>query len=325
MDHMLTCAAKKGMRILFDLSLTACYLIVSFCASAAAADDSWQNLKHVTHERYYTAVDRKSNCTTGHIVKANDHEFTLKLANRTSATFDRANVLRVSVSQAAPYFPPRVQADVGRVYDVIYNDKSSWNDLKGVAGQEKISASGQEVKVVKTDGKTYEGRLSKISETQLELDRTGGKLEIAKADVAEVYHLRPKPLTDSEKYNAQEDFWIDPRLWPYLLHLVPRLPVRLYDSSLPEDNTPVRCENDSNENTASQSCFVGHVQTIDLPNLTLQRRDKDPVTMQVSKDASVWKRGKQVGVDEIKIGDQSVACGSVTTSGFVAVRINIDK
>jgi hypothetical protein len=229
------------MRTRFDLLLTACYLIVSFCASAAAADDSWQNLKHVTHERYYTVVDRKSNCITGHIVKANDHEFTLKLPNGTSATFDRANVLRVSVSQAAPYLPHRLQADVGRVYDVIYNDKSSWSDLKGVAGQEKIGASGQEVKVVKTDGKTYEGRLSTISETQLELDRTGGKLELAKGDVAQVYHLRPKPLTDSEKYSAQEDFWIDPRLWPYYLHLVPRLAVRLYDSSLPEDNTPVRC------------------------------------------------------------------------------------
>jgi len=70
--------------------------------------------------------------------------------------------------------------------------------------------------------------------------------------------------------------------------------------------------------------FVGHVQTIDLPNLTL-RRDKDPITMQVNKDTYVWKRGKQVGLDEIKIGDQGVACGSVTTSGFLAVRINIYK
>ena len=168
------------MRIRFDLFLTACYLTVSFCASAAGADDSWNNLKHVTPERYYTVVDRKSKCITGHIVKADDHEFTLKLPNQTSATVDRANVLRVSVSQAAPNFPPRVQADVGRVYDVIYNDKSSWSDLKGVAGQEKFGVAGQEVKVVKTDGKTYEGRLSTISETQLELDRTGGKLEMRK-------------------------------------------------------------------------------------------------------------------------------------------------
>jgi len=34
---------------------------------------------------------------------------------------------------------------------------------------------------------------------------------------------------------------------------------------------------------------------------------------------------KHVSVDEIKIGDQSVACGSVTTRGFIADRINIYK
>ena len=316
---VLASTSKKNLQLKLALSapvlaLAPCFL---FYASTAAADDSWQNLKHITHERYYTVVDRKSNCITGHIVKTNDHELTLKLSNRTYATLDRANVLRVSVSQAAPYFPPRVQADVGRVYDVIYNDKSSWSDLKSLAGQK--------VKVVKTGGETYEGQLLITSETQLELDRIGGTLEFAKEDIVQVYHLRPKPLTDSEKYSAQEDFWIDPRLWPYYLKLVPRLPVRLYDSSLPDDNTPVRCENDSRENTASLSCFVGYVQTIDPPNFILRPRDKDPITMHVSKDAYVRKRGKHVSVDEIKIGDQSVACGSVTTRGFIADRINIDK
>ena len=49
------------------------------------------------------------------------------------------------------------------------------------------------------------------------------------------------------------------------------------------------------------------------------------ITMHVSKDAYVRKRGKHVSVDEIKIGDQIVACGSMTTSGFITDRINIDK
>ena len=314
------------MRIRFDLFLTACYLTVSFCASAAGADDSWNNLKHVTPERYYTVVDRKSNCITGHIVKADDHGFTLKLPNQTSATVDRANVLRVSVSQAAPNFPPRVQADVGRVYDVIYNDKSSWSDLKGVAGQEKFGVPGQEVKVVKTDGTTYEGRLSTVSETQLELDRTGGKLEIAKRDVARVYHLRPKPLTDTEKYSAQEDFWIDPRLWPYYLHLVPRLPVRLYDSSLPEDNTPVRCENDSEEKSAELlTCYGGNVESIDLPSITIRQPNNQTKRLQWEKETSIRKSTKQTSIDEIKVGDQIVACGSLANGGFVAKRINLFK
>jgi hypothetical protein len=47
--------------------------------------------------------------------------------------------------------------------------------------------------------------------------------------------------------------------------------------------------------------------------------------MHVSKGAYIRKRGKRVSVDEIKIGDQSVACGSVTSRGFIADRIDISK
>jgi len=295
------------------LALAPCFL---FYASTAAADDSWQTLKHVTHERYYTVVDRKSNCTTGHIVKTNDHELTLKLPDRTYATFDRANVLRVSVSQAAPNFPPRVQADVGRVYDVVYNDKSSWSDLKGVAGQE--------VKVVKTSGETYEGQLLITSETQIELDRTGGKLELTQKDIAQVYHLRPKPLTDSEKYSAQEDFWIDPRLWPYYLHLAPKVPVRIYDSSLMEDDTPVACQNAPKEKPAWEFCFSGYVQSIDPSSLTVRRPGRDAKTVQLSQDTSVRILSRQGAISDIKEGDQIIACGLVE-NGPIAKSINLFK
>jgi len=299
------------MRIRLDLFLIASCFFASPYASGATQDDSWQNLKHVTRERYYTVLDRKSNCVTGHIVAANDREITLKLPDATTATFDRANVFRVSVSQAAPYFPPRVQADVDRIRDIIYNDKSSWDDLQELAAIEKIRRPGQEVKVVKADGNKYEGRLSAISDTQLELDRTGGKLTIAKADVAQVYYLRYKPLTDSEKYSAQEDFWIDPRLWPYYLHLVPKLPVRLYDSSRVEDDTPVRCKNDSKEKPNWDFCFSGDVQSIDPSSLTLQRPGKEAKTVQLSKDTSVRIQSRQGTIGDIKQGDQIIACGLV--------------
>jgi len=178
---------------------------------------------------------------------------------------------------------------------------------------------------VKKDGKKSQGRLSTVSEKQLELDGPSGKLKIAKAEIAEVYYLRVKPLTDSEKYSAQEDFFYDPRLWPYYLHLVPRLPVRLYDSLLPEDNAPVKCENNSNENTVAQSCFVGYVQTIDAPDLTLRRHGEDPKTIRLSMEAYVEKRGNQLSVDQIRVGDQIVVCGSVESSGFVARRVTVYK
>jgi len=51
----------------------------------------------------------------------------------------------------------------------------------------------------------YEGPLSTIADAQLELEQPGGKLEIAKGDTAQGYYIRYKPLSDSEKYSAQEE------------------------------------------------------------------------------------------------------------------------
>jgi hypothetical protein len=153
--------------------------------------------------------------------------------------------------------------------------------------------------------------LSTISDTQLELDRTGGKLAIAKADVAQAFYLRYKPLNDSEKYSAQEDFWIDPRLWPYYLHLAPKVPVRLYDSSLVEDDTPVACQNAPKEKPAWDFCFSGYVQLIDPSSLTVRRPGKDAKTIQLSQDTSVRIRSRPGAISDIREGEQIIACGLV--------------
>ena len=80
---ILVLTSNKNFQLKLKLALSAPVLALAPCflfyASTAAADDSWQNLKHVTHESYYTVVDRKFSCITGHIVKTNDHELTLKL------------------------------------------------------------------------------------------------------------------------------------------------------------------------------------------------------------------------------------------------------
>jgi len=86
---VLVSTSNKNFQLKLKLALSAPVLALAPCflfyASTAAADESWQNLKHVTHESHYTVVDRKFSCITGHIVKTNDHKLTLKLPNRTYA------------------------------------------------------------------------------------------------------------------------------------------------------------------------------------------------------------------------------------------------
>jgi len=97
------------------------------------------------------------------------------------------------------------------------------------------------VRIVRSNGHYLEGKLTQFADDSLQLERFGDRLTVSKPNVSQVYYLRYKPLSDSEKYSVQEDFWYDPRLWPYYLKLAPKIPVRLFDSSLAEDNTVPRC------------------------------------------------------------------------------------
>jgi len=316
---------KMAMRTRSGLLVLACQLIFSLYASGAADDDSWHNLSRVTRERYYTVVDRKLNCFTGHILAVTDRAITLKYPDASTITLVRNNVLRVSVSQAAR-FASHLRADVDRVDNVIYNDKSSWVDIKRIAPHENVRDVGETARVVKKDGQQYQGQLVRVSETELELERPAGRLTIAKADIAQVYYLRYKPLTDSEKYSAQEDFWLDPRLWPYYLHLSVKIPVRLYDSSLPEEDTPLKCEYDPKEKASPRlDCFSGNVQSIDLPKVTILRSANRTQTLQWTEGTSIREGAHPTSIDQLEIGDYIIACGSVENGTLVTKRVTVNK
>jgi len=241
--------SAREIRIFLEtlVFVVACQFLLAQCASGATNDDSWHNVSGVTRDRYYTVIDRKSNCITGHIVATTNAGITIKLPDSTSVTIDRINVLRVSVSQAAPNFPRNLQADIGKVRDVIYNDKSSWSDLKVLAPLKRLHIEGEMMRIVKKDGHSIEGKLADISDNSLEIERLVSSQNIPRADIAQAYYLRYKPLSDSVKYSAQEDFWYDPRLWPYYLKLSPKIPVRLFDASIPEDDSAPHCVNSSKD------------------------------------------------------------------------------
>src|SRR5580704_6994397 len=103
-------------------------ILVSLCAiegrAADAGDhwnDNWNNLKHITHERSYTAVLRDSQCVRGYLVSADDKAITLSTEpagrGKTVET-GRSNVLRVTDYSSA--FAHRM----------VFSARSSWGDVK---------------------------------------------------------------------------------------------------------------------------------------------------------------------------------------------------
>jgi hypothetical protein len=200
-------------------------------AQEAKKGDSWENLTRVRHSPPYTFVDRERNCVVGGIVSVTDRDIAVERWGLTATrppiivTMGRSSLLRVT--------------DGWHSYDIVYSGRSSWSDVRGLQG----IPGGEHVLLITKDAKRHKGRLADVSETHAKLMQGNKTVEITKDDVSRVYCFRYKPASASAIYNAQEMNFLDPELWPYMLHIAPKIPVLLYDSSMPEDNDPVVCKN----------------------------------------------------------------------------------
>jgi hypothetical protein len=212
------------MRIRFGPTLAVC-LAFSLRALGAAKDDPWENLRRVTRHRAYTFVDHESNCVTGQILTVTNQSVTIERPQAKNITVERQNTLRVT--------------DGRQINDVIYSARSSWSDVEVISPKTK-----ERVKVLTRSGQEYEGKLVSASDIGMTLTHPSGNINLAKENIARVYYLRYKPMSEGAEHSAQEMFVIDPRLWPYFLNISAKIPVRLYDSSMPEDNIPVQCKNE---------------------------------------------------------------------------------
>jgi hypothetical protein len=211
------------MRIRFGPTLTIS-LVLSLRVLGATKADPWENLMRVTRHRAYTFVDRESNCVTGQILDVTERSVTIMIPGAKSTTIERKNALRV--------------IDGHHLFDVIYSGKSSWSDVEGLPPKTK-----EQVRVLTKDGREYEGKLVSTSDAEMTLIQTTGNMKLIKEDIAQVYYVRYKPLSEGAEHSAQEMFVVDPRLWPHFFNISARFPVLLYDSSIPEDDSPVQCKN----------------------------------------------------------------------------------
>jgi len=194
----------------------------------ATKDDGWENLKHVPWQRSYTFLARDLHCVTGEIVSVSADSVTLKLPKGEVTKMDRTDVLRVS----------------GRPSYIIYSGRSSWSD---VVGRRPYSTEGARIRT--KDGKTHSGMFLGASDSDITVGQANGSINIAKADVSTFDIVSYTPLSDKDEYWAEECgvlpiCLLNVRLWPRSLGIGLRMHIRLYDSSLPEDNRPIACKAD---------------------------------------------------------------------------------
>jgi hypothetical protein len=202
-------------------------LMMVFPGLSATKDDGWENLSHVTWQRSYTFVARDLHCVTGEIVSVSADSLSVKLPKGGVTKLDRADILRVTSDS---YY--------------IYSGRSSWSDVMGYK-----TYPGEGVRIQTKKGETHHGKLLGISDSDITVWQTDGSIKIAKGDVSKIDIVSGKPLTYSDEYWLQECFYLpvcvlDVHLWPRWVGIGRMMRVRLYNSSVPEDNRPLTCKAD---------------------------------------------------------------------------------
>jgi hypothetical protein len=215
----------KSSIILFGAGIIA----LAMPATIGAGDDSWNNLSRVNRESIYTFAIRGGECLRAGIkaVHANSVDvvpYTQPGGPQASPrTLGRDEILRVG-DGSGPVFISR---------------QSSWEEVCRVRVW-----PGEHLHIILKSGSTVTGRPVGCADSTITVRGTVRIATLAKTDVREVDYVRFKPVPPTVEYIDQEAGWaalLFPQVWPYLFEAGVHISVRLYDSSMPEDNSQPAC------------------------------------------------------------------------------------
>lgn len=205
------------------------------------SDHQWQQVQNLTRRNTFTFITREQTCTTGQIESADDQSIAVKTKSSGTVTIPRENLDRILLYGK----PTEARAELTTFY-TVYSGRSSWEDVVqlGKCAQEmaniRITA-----KVGTKDGKRHSDTIRGATDTDITLADPAKEFTIAKADISRLEFVRYKPLSSTQEFYRDELGLLqifDPDFYPRLFHIGDTMSVRLYDSSTPEDNSPVTCK-----------------------------------------------------------------------------------
>jgi hypothetical protein len=199
------------------------------CA-ALAQSPSWEQLRTLEHDYSFTVFEKGGQCHDNAVIQEITpseivitwNEFVNGQSTIQTKRIGRATVLAV---------------DAG--HNIVYSGRSSWRDVRDAR-----PGYGERLRVMTATGNKITGALAAVSDTGLTLSVFGRKHEISRSQIKTIDYLRQRPLSDSGEYIAQEApglLLFSPGTWVRVAGVSPKLAVRLYDSSLPQDDSELTC------------------------------------------------------------------------------------
>jgi hypothetical protein len=197
-------------------------LVTLLTSTYAAAQTPPDTLASVTHSATFTFMERDGTCVRGRIAKAEATTVTVQPSRMPPVTLQRAKVLQVSQGNA-----------------LLYSARSSWADVADTHLYPREAL----VLIIK-NRKRIKGAPVEVTSDTIKVKHGLSMTTLPKSDVVIVDYLRVKPPTDGFILAIEEApfaLLFYPEFYYRLAGLEGRIPVRLYDASKPEDNTPLTC------------------------------------------------------------------------------------
>ena len=179
---------------------------------------------------------------TGEIKAVTGENVTVKTSASNNANITKANLDRIVIGSN-----PR-RADLQRqiALTTVYSGRSSWSDIVELGSfAQKVPSHKIRVRLSMKDGTAHEGDLRSATESEVQLSTSGNEISISRSDIQRAEFIREKPISSGGEYWWSEAIglqFFDPELYPRMFHLGDTMQVRLYDSSLPQADSAVRCQ-----------------------------------------------------------------------------------
>jgi len=175
------------------------------------------------HASTLTFMKKDGSCVKGAIARIEPKAITIRPAQPPPVAIKRVDLLQAREGDS-----------------VFFSARSSWADV------EAVELRPHETLVVKTrKGETIKGNPLQVSPDGLVYKRFLWMTKrTAKAQIVSVDYLRVKPASDAIDTFAQEGpamLFFYPDFYDRLKGLEGRVPVRLYDALLPEDDAVLKC------------------------------------------------------------------------------------
>jgi hypothetical protein len=196
--------------------------VVLLHAIAIMAQESSNTLQRLPHSASMQFMKRDGFCIYGNIEKMENNRLTIRQGGDSTVEVLREDLIQISHGDA-----------------LVYSARSSWADVQAVHIYPKESF------IIKlTNGKIIKGKPISIDSDSLKIRHGFLKRTIARDDIATLDYLRMRPQSDGFDYLAQESpilLFFDPEFYSRIIGLQGKIPIRLYDSKLPNEASLLEC------------------------------------------------------------------------------------